>query len=77
MLWIYERGDEDLRIQTTYDNATKEYVITLTRSSNTTVERFNNVDRFKFRLDILERQVKRERWNRTHHPVILSEGWKH
>jgi hypothetical protein len=77
MLWIYERGSEDLRIETSFDNATNEYVLIKTRSPHkTTVERFQDVAAFQVRLEAVEREIASERWNRVGDPIILRDGWK-
>ena len=76
MLWIYERGTENLRITTTFDNAAKEYVITMVRPHETTLERFKDAAAFQFRLASLEGEIHSERWQRVGDPVILRDGWK-
>ena len=77
MLWIYQRGSEDLRIETSFDNATKEYVLIMTRGPHeTTVERFKDAAAFQVRLEALERQIASEQWKSVGNPIILRDGWK-
>ena len=77
MLWIYQRGSENLRIETSFDTATQEYVLIKTLGPNeTTVERFKEGDSYQLRLDALERELASERWNRVGDPIILRDGWK-
>ena len=76
MLWIYERSNQTLRIETRYDSATKEYVLIIRRIDDTEqVERFPDGPSFQARLDSLERQLDAEEWqNRS--VTALHDGWK-
>ena len=76
MIWIYQRGADDLRIETTYDNATKEYVITINHPHETAVERFKSAAAFRVRLNSLEAKIQIERWHRVCDPIVLREGWR-
>ena len=77
MLWVYERGLEDLRIGTSFDNATKEYVLVIARGPrNEVTERFKDTDSFQSRLEVLEEDIARERWTPVGHPIVLRDGWK-
>lgn len=76
MLWTYERSNQTLRIETRFDNATKEYVL-ITRHPDATeqVERFREPASFQVRLDSLERELEAEQWqNRS--VIALHDGWK-
>jgi hypothetical protein len=76
MLWIYERSNQTLRIETRFDNATDEYVLITRRADGTEqIERFPDAPSFQVRLDGLERQLDAERWqNRS--VIALHDGWK-
>jgi len=76
MLWIYERSNQTLRIETRYDNATKEYVLITRRVDGTEqVERFLDGPSFQARLASLERQLDAEQWqNRS--VTALHDGWR-
>lgn len=78
MLWLYERGLEDLRIETSFDSATYEYVLTLHRGlHNETVERFPDPETFGERVNALVRQLATERWTPAGRgPIFLRDGWK-
>jgi len=76
MLWIYERSNEILRIETRFDNATNEYVLITRRVDGTEqVERFPDAPSFQTRLDSLERQLEAEEW-RNRSVTALHDGWK-
>ncbi len=76
MLWTYERSNQMLRIETRFDNATKEYVLIVRRPDATEqVERFSDPASFQTRLDSLERQLDAEEWeNRS--VTALHDGWR-
>ena len=76
MLWIYERSSQTLRIETRFDNATKEYVLITRRPDDTEqVERFRDPASFQTRLDSLERQLETEEWQ-SRSVTALHDGWK-
>jgi hypothetical protein len=77
MLWLYERGFEDLHIETSFDNATNEYVIVLRKGQqNETTERFGDNDSFGARVEALRVELTRDRWQPTGPPIFLKKGWK-
>jgi hypothetical protein len=77
VLWIYQRGPEHFHIETSFDNATQEYVVITTRDSHNAVsERFTDSESFRLRLESLEREMAGGRWNRVGKPMILANGWK-
>ena len=76
MIWIYQRGAENLHIATTFDNATNEYVITITGPQGITCERFVDAAAFQVRMEALEGSIHIERWRRVGDAVILPDGWK-
>jgi len=77
MLWLYERGLEDLRIETSFDNATNEYVLTLGRGQhNETTERFLDNESFGKRIEALQEELERDRWTPAGPPIVLKDGWK-
>jgi hypothetical protein len=76
MIWIFERGQEALRIETRVDTATGEYVATvLWANGQSQEERFRREDAFKARLLALERQLADEHWTQIGGPTILDEVW--
>jgi hypothetical protein len=77
MLWLYERGLEDLRIETSFDNVTNEYVLIVKPSlGQEQTERFPDSDAFGRRIAELERKLADERWTPSGSPIILPDGWK-
>lgn len=77
MLWIYERGLEDLRVETAFDNATQEYMLIINRPlRDQEIERFRDSEAFGQRLETLEHELAHARWKPAGPPLILHEGWK-
>jgi hypothetical protein len=76
MLWIYERSNETLRIETRFDNATAEYVLVIHwPDGREQVERFSNGENFQLRLDGLEQQLGTDEWQ-SRGVTLLRDGWK-
>jgi hypothetical protein len=77
MIWLYERRNEQLRLETRFDNATGEFVLVQHQSNGTQeTERFPSEEAFRVRLTALSAALEQERWNPKGPPVILSDGWK-
>ena len=78
MLWLYERGLENLRVTTSFDNATKEFVLTLHRGlHHETTERFPDSETFGHRLNAIVQELAKDRWKPAGNgPIFLRDGWK-
>ena len=58
MVWFWTRDQEELQFETMYDNDTGEFLVRLTFSNGEQrTERFVKIDKFKERLQQLERQL--------------------
>ncbi|MCM3880106.1 MAG: hypothetical protein ND807_08365 [Vicinamibacterales bacterium] len=75
MLWIFERDEESLRLETHYDSDTREFVLVMHRPSGQQIERFKDTVTFRERLEVLETQLAADRWTQQG-PVLLHDGWK-
>ena len=76
MIWLFERGQEALRIETRVDAITGEYVAAvLWANGQSEEERFRSEEAFKARLLALERQLANEHWTQIGGPTILADGW--
>lgn len=72
MLWFFEKGDEHLRIETTYDPATGAFAVTVYKADGTQhAERFADEMAFDTRLTALERQLLADHWT-PRGSVLLS-----
>jgi hypothetical protein len=77
MIWLFERGDEVLRIETRVDNATGEYVlVSMWSESAPLVERFTAHAEYEARILALESQLASDHWIQVGSPTILSNGWR-
>jgi hypothetical protein len=75
MLWIFERGEESLRLETHYDSATGEFVLIMRGPNGQQISRFSDTVTFRERLEVLETQLAADRWTQQG-PVLLHDGWK-
>ena len=76
MIWLFERGEEALRIETRVDTVTGDFVATVLWASGLSKEeRFRDEHAFKARLLALERQLADEHWTQIGGPTLLKDGW--
>lgn len=77
MVWLYERKDGSLRVETRFDAATGEYVLEVTWPGRAPEsERFTSLDAFRSRVLALEEQLDAARWKQVGSPEILPHGWR-
>lgn len=77
MIWIFERGAEALRLETRFDSASAEFVLTVVWSDQRVeTERFRDPAVFDWRVRQLEQQLASEHWAQVGPPTILPEGWR-
>ena len=75
MIWLYERGQEALRIETRYDKDLRQYVATMYwPDGRSESERFTSRESFHARLRALERQLAADQWQQIGGPKLLDEG---
>ena len=76
MLWIYERNNKRLQVETRFDAVNKEYLLIIRSLDGTDqVERFPDAPSFQSRIASLERQLEAEHWE-TRSAVAMHDGWK-
>jgi hypothetical protein len=75
MLWIFERDEESLRLETHYDNDAREFVLVMHRPNGQQIERFRDTVTFRERLEALETQLAADHWKQQG-PLLLHDGWK-
>ena len=77
MIWVFERADEKLEIETVYNPDLNEYLITMKRPDGSQqTERFGHVATFRDRLERLENMLDGEHWLPNGPPAPLHEAWK-
>ena len=76
MIWLYERDNESIRLETRYDNDTREYVVVVHYPDGRQLtERFPNPEACREWLLSLENNLDAEDWVRRGPPMILPDGW--
>lgn len=77
MIWIFERGEEALRLETRYDSVSGEYVLVVVWGHRPTeTERYRERAAFDARVRGLEQQLAAEHWTQVGSPTILRDGWR-
>jgi len=77
MVWIFQRGDDLLRVETRRDRKSREFLLILRQSDGTElVDRFKSKGKFQKRLDDLERKLKANRWAASEAPGIPQPSAK-
>ena len=78
MIWFFERSDEEISVEVSYDGSTSEYVLTVgSRDGTHVVERFADAVSFKARLVELERTFDERGWSRRGHLLIDDGRMRH
>ena len=76
MVWFFEREQESLRLHTTFDNTTQEFVATVTWSHGRSDQtRFSSIAAFRDWLKKLEMSLEEGDWRRDGPPLKLSDQW--
>ena len=77
MIWSFARGDEAIRLETRFDNQTRQYVLEITWADRpATVETFKSLAQFRARVMVAEDQLSTEHWEQVGGPEILPHGWR-
>jgi hypothetical protein len=76
MVWFFERAQEVTRLETTFDNDTKEYILVIEANGTPRIERFPNQQAFQARLGNLEQQLRAQKWVQRGDVEILEDGWR-
>ena len=77
MIWSFGRGDEIVRLQTSYDGNSHDFVLEITWAGRPpTIERFTTVKKFKTRVLAVEQQLADEHWTQIGSPEILPHVWR-
>jgi hypothetical protein len=78
MIWLFERGDEVVRLETRIDEATKEYVVAIAWADRPdAVERYGDLSLFRARILALESTLAAEHWSQTaDSPTLLADVWR-
>ncbi len=77
MIWFFGRGNETTQVQTRFDNASREYVLEISRGKGEPeLERFKDLAAFETRVRALEDELRANAWIQVGGPDIVPEGWR-
>jgi hypothetical protein len=77
MIWLYQRDDEVLQLETRFDKETNEFVLVQHQPGGTqATERFGTEDQFRLRLTALSAALNEQQWLQKGPPLLLNDGWK-
>lgn len=77
MIWLYERGDATMSIETRFDNASQEYEL-LWHEAHGPVRReaFRTESEFRARLTAITAALHAEHWRQSGPPALDPAGWR-
>jgi len=76
MLWFYERDTQSIELETSYDQATREYVVLVRHpGGREEAERFSDPESCRLWLVAFESRLENEQFVRRGPPVFLPYGW--
>jgi hypothetical protein len=76
MLWFFERSDEQIEVETRFDNTTLEYVVIVRRPDHQEeASRFKDSESLRVRLSKLTQELEADDWLTSGPPVLLPDGW--
>jgi hypothetical protein len=77
MVWFFGRGNETVRVQTSFDNAAREYVLEVAWANRAPETlRFRDRAAFESRVISIEETLRKESWAQIGGPEILRDGWR-
>ena len=77
MVYLFERENESLRLETRYSSTSKSYEIIWRRADGSvTKETFRGETSFRTRLDEIYSELERDDWHTIGPPNPLADGWK-
>lgn len=76
MIWIFERDNQAVRVETHFDKDKGEYVATVAwADGRTDTEHYASHDAFQERLLDLEQTLTAERWKQVGGPTLIRKDW--
>jgi hypothetical protein len=77
MVWFFGRGSETVKVQTRFDNVSREYVLEIAwADGRVETERFRELSDFEARTKAVEQRLKSDSWAQIGGPDIIPEGWR-
>jgi len=76
MIWIYERGDATMTLETRFDRDSETYELIWHDADGSRVERFADQSTFQSRVTSVSNALSEQRWRQSGPPAIDPDGWK-
>ena len=77
MVWFFNRENEEMQVETHFDNETSEFVVTLRfQNGSSETERFASFERCRARLVALEHRLENDRWKNSGPPLFIAGGFR-
>ena len=77
MIWMYERGDATMTIETRYNRESEAYeLIWHEADSSKRVETFSSESEFRDRLAAVNTALQEQRWRQAGPPSFDPDGWR-
>jgi hypothetical protein len=76
MVWFFERAEVITRLTTSFENATREYVIVIESPDETVrTERFTTEQAYRARLAEIESELRAQGWAPLRNVALTANGW--
>ena len=77
MIWFFARGNDSVRVETRFDNSSREFVLEVAWADRPVqAERFTDLATFQKRVLAVEARLEAESWAQVGSPEILPHGWR-
>jgi len=77
MIWIYQRGDATMKIETRFNTASQAFEL-IWHDADGTVrsESFPTESEFRGRLTVVSAALEAQQWRQSGPPTIDPDGWR-
>jgi len=76
MIWLFERAEQIVKLETRYDKKRKEYSVAIMRPDAVPeIERYAIFTEFHARILALEQQLESDHWRQTGRPTVIPSDW--
>lgn len=76
MIWFWSRENQEMRLETRYDNDTAEFVVAIQYpDGRQESERFSDIEVLRKRLIALEQKFAAEHWTQAGAPIFVPDGF--
>ena len=77
MVWFFARGNDSVRVETRFDNSSREFVLEVAWADRgLETERFTDLAAFQARVLTVEAQLEAGDFAQVGDPEILPHGWR-